>query len=54
MESITEIDKFVAAFSFIHQKFIDRLPCARLIHFQGYNASLLPLVVKKIPSMRIS
>lgn len=38
---------------FIHQIFIDRIGCVRLIHFQGYSLSIIEVAVKNIASLRI-
>ncbi|CAH1791964.1 unnamed protein product [Owenia fusiformis] len=40
-------------FSHIHQMFIAEPNLAKLVHFQGYDVSLLPLTVAAIPSMHI-
>eukprot|EP01117_Protostelium_nocturnum_P004540 TRINITY_DN1639_c1_g1_i1.p1 TRINITY_DN1639_c1_g1~~TRINITY_DN1639_c1_g1_i1.p1 ORF type:complete len:1145 (+),score=403.89 TRINITY_DN1639_c1_g1_i1:148-3582(+) len=38
---------------FIHDVFIDNPLMAKLIHFQGYNHTLIPMTVGGIPSMHI-
>uniref|UniRef100_A0A0B7A8V5 Integrator complex subunit 2 n=1 Tax=Arion vulgaris TaxID=1028688 RepID=A0A0B7A8V5_9EUPU len=40
-------------FSYIHQVFIASPNLARLVHFQGYPSTLIPLVVSGVPSMHI-
>ncbi|XP_054166627.1 integrator complex subunit 2-like [Oppia nitens] len=39
--------------SHLHQVFISDTNIAKLVHFQGYDSELLPLVVTAIPSMHI-
>ena len=39
--------------SFIHQMFIENSNLAELVHFQGYPKSLIPILVKGVPSMHI-
>jgi hypothetical protein len=38
---------------FLHQVFIEHPECIRLVHFQGYSLRILPIVIKKVPSLRI-
>ncbi|KAI8900054.1 integrator complex subunit 2-domain-containing protein [Globomyces pollinis-pini] len=38
---------------FIHQIFVDRVGCLKVVHFQGYNLDLIPITVSKIPSMHV-
>ncbi|KAJ3305681.1 Integrator complex subunit 2 [Kappamyces sp. JEL0829] len=37
----------------LHQIFVDDITCLRLVHFQGYNAKIVPLVVASIPSIHV-
>lgn len=48
---LKEVQKLIC--THLHQVFISDPTLAKLIHFQGYDSSLLNLVVSKIPSMHI-
>lgn len=48
---LKEVQKLIC--THLHQVFISDPTLAKLIHFQGYDSSLLNLVVTKIPSMHI-
>jgi len=48
---LQEVQKLIC--THLHQVFISDPTLAKLIHFQGYDSSLLNLVVSKIPSMHI-
>jgi hypothetical protein len=37
----------------IHQIFIEHPECIRLVHFQGYSHHIMPVVIKKVHSLRI-
>jgi integrator complex subunit 2 len=39
--------------TFIHQVFIEQPLLAKLVHFQGYHFSLVPIIVAHVPSMHI-
>nr|CAG4640631.1 EOG090X0154 [Eulimnadia texana] len=51
LSDLREIQSIVC--SFLHQVFIADPNLAKLVHFQGYSASLLPVTVKGVPSMHI-
>ncbi len=39
---------------YIHQEFIEIPAMTKLVHFQGYDAALIPITTSGIPSMRMS
>ncbi|GFO32796.1 integrator complex subunit 2 [Plakobranchus ocellatus] len=51
LSSLREVRCLV--FSYIHQVFIADPHLAKLVHFQGYPSTLIPLVVAGVPSMHI-
>ena len=57
LESCSSLDNFEDLCDhiciFLHQLFIDRPNCIRILHFQGYSLNMIPILVEKVPSLRI-
>ncbi|KAJ3321449.1 Integrator complex subunit 2 [Boothiomyces sp. JEL0866] len=50
--NLIQIDKELVC-KYIHQVFVDRPLCIRLVNFQGYDLDIIPIVVDLVPSMHV-